>query len=645
MKYGFIRVAAATPHIRLADCSYNAEQIINIIERAEQKNVKLLVFPELCVTGYTCGDLFYQDILLLNAMEQVKRITEATIGKELVAVIGFPYESRGKLYNIAAVLHKGRILGLIPKTTIPNYGEFYEARYFTQGPQEVIKVDFLGEEVYFGSRLLFECIDIPDFVLGVEICEDLWVPMSPGNYHCIAGATVIANLSASNELIGKANYRRELVKCQSSRLICGYIYADAGEGESTTDLVFSGHNLIAENGVLLSEAELFQNEMIINEIDLDIIKSDRRRTNTYLGQASKDYVTVKYSLSNDDFMPETQGLYRQINTSPFIPSDNKELIERCKDIFMIQAIGLKARLLHVETKCAVIGVSGGLDSTLALLVAYKAFEMLGLDKKGILAVTMPCFGTSDRTYNNALSLAEDLGAAVIEIPIREAVIQHFKDIDHDIDTHDTTYENAQARERTQVLMDLANKHNGLVIGTGDMSELVLGWATYNGDHMSMYGVNASVPKTLVYSMVKWYRDSTANDKLSRVLSDILDTPVSPELIPPTEGGEYQRTEDYIGPYELHDFFMYYVLRYGFSPEKVFHMAEVAFKKSYGKEEILKWLQMFYRRFFSQQYKRSCLPDGPKVGTISISPRGDLRMPSDAKAKLWLDELKRISLGE
>lgn len=644
MKHGFIRVATATPHIRLADCSYNAEQIINSIEIAKERQVKLLVFPELCVTGYTCGDLFLQDILLRNATEQVKRIAEATEDMDLLAVIGFPYERQGKLYNTAVVIHRGKILGLVPKMSISNHGEFYESRYFSKGPEEAVSVDLFGEEVYFGSRLLFECVDMPDFVLGVEICEDLWIPMSPGNFHCIAGATVIANLSASNEIVGKAKYRRELVKSQSKRLICGYVYADAGEGESTTDIVFSGHSLIAENGSLLSESEPFHNEMIINDIDLGIIKSDRRRNNTYSGRYSEDYTRVKYSFSeNDGYQLKPYELIRRIDPWPFVPKSTQERKERCKDIVAIQAMGLKARLSHVGVERVIIGVSGGLDSTLAILVCHRAFELMGLDKKGILAVTMPSFGTSERTYNNALSLSKFLGATVINISIKDAVLQHFKDIGQDIDLHDITYENSQARERTQVLMDLANKHNGLVIGTGDMSELVLGWATYNGDHMSMYGVNSSIPKTLIRSIVEWFADTTDNDKLSELLRDIIDTPVSPELIPVTGTNEYQKTEDYIGPYELHDFFLYYVLRYGFSPLKVYHMAKVAFTIKYNDEELLKWLIVFYNRFFTQQYKRSCLPDGPKVGTVSVSPRGALRMPSDAKVKLWLDELKHISL--
>lgn len=641
MKHGFIRVAASSPQIRLADCSYNAGQIINSIEIAEKREVKLIVFPELCVTGYTCGDLFLQDILLRRAAEEVKNIAKATKDKELIAIIGFPYERQGKLYNTAAILHKGKILGLVPKMSIPNYGEFYESRYFTIGPKECVPVDFLGEEVYFGSRILFESTDMPDFVLGVEICEDLWIPIPPGSSHCVAGATIIANLSASNELIGKAKYRRELVQGQSKRLICGYVYSDAGEGESTSDLVFSGHNLIAENGLLLAEAEPFQSEMLVSEIDLGVIKSERIRMNTYSGQVCEDYIRIKYSFSDNHDL-KTYDLIRRIDPSPFVPKDIKERNERCRDILAIQAMGLKARLSHVGVKTVIVGVSGGLDSTLALLVCYEAFERMGLDKKGILAVTMPGFGTSSRTYNNAVSLSESLGASLINIPIKDSVIQHFKDIGHDIDTHDITYENSQARERTQVLMDLANKYNGLVIGTGDMSELVLGWATYNGDHMSMYGVNSSVPKTLIRSIVDWYADSTDNKKLSEVLKDILDTPVSPELIP-AGANEYQKTEDYVGPYELHDFFMYYILRYGFSPQKVYRLAKVAFAQKYKDEELLKWLKLFYSRFFAQQYKRSCLPDGPKVGTVAVSPRGDLRIPSDAKSKLWLDELNHISL--
>jgi len=641
MKHGFIRVAAATPHIRLADCGYNANQLIKLIEIAEEKEVKLLVFPELCITGYTCGDLFFQETLLSSAKEQLKRVADSTRDKELVAVAGFPFEYNGKIYNTAAVMQRGKILGLVPKMNIPNFSEFYELRYFAPGHKEVIKVNFLGEEVYFGSGLLFECIDLPDFVLGVEICEDLWVPLSPGTFHCLAGATVLANLSASNELVGKARYRRQLVKSQSARLICGYVYSDAGEGESTTDLVFSGHNLIAENGVLLSETEPFSGDMAVTEIDLGIIKSERRLKNTFNGHAG-EYVRVPFKFTEGNYELKNYKLIRKLGRYPFVPDNDEELKKRCEDIFKIQSVGLKSRLSHIGTNCAVIGISGGLDSTLALLVTSRAFELLGLDKKGIIAVTMPCFGTSDRTYENAVALIKNIGATLMNIPISDAVLRHFKDIGHDAESYDITYENSQARERTQVLMDLANKYNGIVIGTGDMSELILGWATYNGDHMSMYGVNSSIPKTLVRSLVEYVAKTTDNKEMADVLVDILNTPVSPELLPPTKDNDYQKTEDLVGPYELHDFFMFYVLRYGFSPDKVYRLANEAYDSRYSKEEILKWLRVFYRRFFAQQYKRSCLPDGPKVGTIAVSPRGDLRMPSDAKAAVWLEELNRLS---
>ncbi|WP_087758961.1 NAD(+) synthase [Herbinix luporum] len=644
MKHGFIRVAAATPKIRLADCTYNAKQVIKIIDTAEKQDVKLLVFPELCVTGYSSGDLLLQETLLHHAKMQVKEIINFTKDKELLTIIGFPFEYEGRLYNTAAVIQGGKLLGLIPKKALANYGEYYEARYFSPGPKEAIKVEFLGEEVYFGHKLIFECRNLPDFKVGVEIGQDLYMPLSPGTYHCMAGATIIANLSASNELAGRAGYRRNYIKNQSARLICGYIYANAGEGESTTDLVFSGHNLIAENGTLLSQAEPFSNnELIVSEIDLGIIKSERRRKNNYFDDKDiSDYIKIPYCFLDGDYQLKPYKLTRKIKPFPFIPESKEELIKQCEEIFEIQAVGLKARLAHIGTKCAVIGVSGGLDSTLALLVVERAFEMLGLDKKGILAVTMPCFGTSSRTYNNALAITKNIGASLLDIPITDAVIQHFKDIGHDLDTHDITFENSQARERTQVLMDLANKHNGIVIGTGDMSELVLGWATYNGDHMSMYGVNSSLPKTLVRALVEWAADVTVNEELSRVLKDIIDTPVSPELLPPSRENKYQVTEESVGPYKLNDFILYYVLKYGFSPEKIYRMAQTAFAKEYSNEEILKWMQMFYKRFFAQQYKRSCLPDGPKVTRVSISPRGDLRMPSDAKSALWLDELMGIS---
>jgi NAD+ synthase (glutamine-hydrolysing) len=641
MKHGFIRVAAATPVIRVADCGYNADRIIELIEEAQKQEIKLVVFPELCVTGYTCGDLFLQDTLLRGAMESVGRIAAYTKGLDPVVVVGFPYLVKGKLYNTAAVIQGGKILGLIPKISIPNYTEFYEARHFTSGIVDPISINFLGEEIYFGSRILFQNNEMPEFILGVEICEDLWIPQSPSVAHCIAGASVIANLSASDELTGKDTFRRELVKNQSAKLVCGYLYADAGEGESTTDVVFAGHNLIAENGTLLAESVTFQNGMISTELDLGKLKSERRRMHTYLGQNTNQYQVIPYSFCQiNSELPELI-LTRNIDSAPFVPSDKADREKRCRDIINIQALGLKTRLAHINGTCVVVGISGGLDSTLALLVADKAFELLGYDKKGIIAVTMPCFGTTDRTYQNAVDLAKCLGVTFMEVPIRDAVELHFKDIGHDANQHDLTYENSQARERTQVLMDIAGKYNGFVVGTGDMSELALGWATYNGDHMSMYGVNASVPKTLVRYLVEYFADITKDEKLSDVLRDILDTPVSPELLPPKDGEISQKTEDIVGPYELHDFFLYYILRFGFEPSKVYRLAKIAFANRYEDTVILKWLKVFYRRFFTQQFKRSCLPDGPKVGSVSVSPRGDLRMPSDASSTLWMKELDQL----
>jgi NAD+ synthase (glutamine-hydrolysing) len=641
MKHGFLRVAAATPVIKVADCVYNTGKMKELIDTAWKKEIKLILFPELSVTGYTCGDLFLQDTLLRNAMESVKEIAEYIKNKELVVVIGFPYLVKGKLYNTAAVLQDGKVLGLIPKMSIPNYTEFYEARHFTAGLLDPILINFMGEEIYFGSRILFQCKSLPEFILGVEICEDLWIPQSPSIGHCIAGASVIANLSASDELTGKDAYRRELVKSQSARLVCGYLYADAGEGESTTDVVFAGHNLIAENGTLLAESATFENGIITSEIDLGKLKSERRRMHTYLGQNTADYKVIAFSFKEDRKQLPEIPLTRYIDPAPFVPSNKSERDKRCKDIISIQAMGLKTRLTHIGSKCAVLGISGGLDSTLALLVTDKAFEMMGLEKKGIMAVTMPCFGTTDRTYRNAIALAQCLGVTIKEIPIKEAVELHFKDIEHDRNLHDLTYENSQARERTQVLMDMASKYQGFVVGTGDMSELALGWATYNGDHMSMYGVNSSVPKTLVRYLVSYFADTTQDKVLREVLIDILDTPVSPELLPPKDGKISQKTEDIVGPYELHDFFLYYILRFGFEPDKVYRLAKIAFANNYEDKVILKWLKVFYQRFFSQQFKRSCLPDGPKVGSVSVSPRGDLRMPSDASAALWMRELDKL----
>ncbi|MGB4660913.1 MAG: NAD(+) synthase [Mobilitalea sp.] len=641
MKYGFLRVAAATPTIKVADCEYNVGKIKELIDNAEKKEIKLIVFPELCVTGYTCGDLFLQDTLLRGAMEGIKNIADDTKEKEITAVIGFPFLYQGVLYNTAAVLQGGRILGIVPKVNIPNYSEFYEARHFTSGILDPILINFMGEETYFGSRILFSCKNMPDFVLGIEICEDLWVPQSPSITHCMAGATVIANLSASDELTGKDAYRRELVKSQSGKLVCGYIYADAGEGESTTDLVFAGHNLITENSSLLAESKTFKNGIISSEIDLGKLKSERRRMHTYSNLNKASYKIVEFSFKEGEYKLPELALTRFVDPAPFVPSSKLEREKRCEDIINIMAMGLKTRMSHINGKSAVLGISGGLDSTLALLVTNKAFDLLGLDKKGIIAVTMPCFGTTDRTYHNAVDLANCLQVTLKEVPIREAVELHFKDIGHDPKVHDLTYENSQARERTQVLMDMSSRYHGFVVGTGDMSELALGWATYNGDHMSMYGVNASVPKTLVRFLVEYFARNTKDDKLKMVLLDVLATPVSPELLPPKDGLIAQKTEDIVGPYELHDFFLYYILRFGFEPSKVYHLAKTAFKGTYEDQDILKWLKIFYRRFFTQQFKRSCLPDGPKVGSVAISPRGDLRMPSDACAALWLRELDEI----
>lgn len=638
MRHGFIRVAAATPLIRVADCDFNTNKITELIDEAAGQDVKLIVFPELSVTGYTCNDLFLQDSLLNAAKQSIRKIADHTKNKDLLVVVGFPYCLKGNLYNTAAVIANGRILGLVPKISIPNYTEFYEARHFTSGKLDPVLVDFLGEELYFGSRILFQCENMPEFTLAVEICEDLWIPQPPSVGHCMAGATVIANISASDEITGKAAYRRELVKSHSARLVCGYIYSDAGEGESTTDLVFAGHDMVAENGIILKESKLFSSGMIFSELDLGRLLNERRRMHTYAGVDGSSYKQVSFSLYDKN---KELVFSRFVDPAPFVPSDKYGRDKRCEEIINIQALGLKTRIAHTGVESVVVGVSGGLDSTLALLVAYKSFELLNKDKKKIIAITMPCFGTTDRTYNNAIALAECLGVSLLEIPIREAVEQHFKDIGHDSTIHDLTYENSQARERTQVLMDIAGKYNGFVVGTGDLSELALGWATYNGDHMSMYGVNASVPKTLIRYLVGYFAEKTEDEKLHDVLRDILDTPVSPELLPPKDGAIAQKTEDIVGPYELHDFYLYYVLRFGFEPAKVYRLAKHAFKGIYEDDIILKWLKVFYRRFIAQQYKRSCLPDGPKVGTVSVSPRGDLRMPSDASAALWLKELEQL----
>ncbi len=644
MKYGFLKVACATPVIKVADCRYNSKQISDMIKQCEKDKIKLLVFPELSITGYTCGDLFLQDTLLKAALQELDVLAKMTKDMEITVVVGLPMMKHHKLYNVAAILHDGGILGLVPKSTIPNYSEFYEGRYFYHGDTMVEQVYVAGETIPFGTNLLFTCREMPLFTLAVEICEDVWTAIPPSSRHALAGATVIANCSASDETTSKADYRRELVSNQSARLLSAYLYADAGAGESTTDVVYAGHSLIAENGTVLQESKMFQqeNSYIVTEIDLGRLEAERRRNMSFKTENRDDYQVISFSLKNQDQEElEITELTRFIDKAPFVPSNAQKRELRCNTILNIQACGLKKRLEHTNCKSAVIGISGGLDSTLALLVTVRAFDMLGKPHKDIVAVTMPCFGTTDRTYQNAVMLTRLLGVNLREIRINEAVMLHLRDIGHDINVHDVTYENAQARERTQILMNIANQTNGMVIGTGDMSELALGWATYNGDHMSMYGVNCSVPKTLVRYLVAYYSSTQESKEVQAVLQDILDTPVSPELLPPEDGEISQKTEDIVGPYELHDFFLYYVMRLGYSPKKIYHIACYAFTGDYEEEVILKWLTMFYHRFFSQQYKRSCLPDGPKVGSVALSPRGDLRMPSDACVQLWQEELTEL----
>ena len=636
MEQGFVKVAAVTPKIKVADPVYNAGVICEKLEEAYGAGAKIILFPELCLTGYTCGELFLQRLLLEEASAQLSRVAEATRDKDALVAVGLPMERDGALYNVAAVLWNGRILGFVPKANIPSYAEFYEGRHFSEGNMEPVPFVYEGEAVPFGTNILFTCENMRELVVGVEICEDLWVANPPGTSHALAGATVIANLSASNETVGKDEYRELLVKSASARLICGYVYSSAGEGESTQDLVFGGHNLIAENGTILTQAKRFACTTIYGDIDVQRINHERRRMGTFGKKPQSNYAAVSFKLNIEE-----TDLKRTFSYMPFVPSDEEKRRLRCEEILSIQSYGLKKRLEHTKLNTAVIGISGGLDSTLALLVTVRAFDLLGLDRKGIVAVTMPCFGTTDRTCENACRLAKILGITLEKIDIREAVTIHFRDIGQNPDEHDVTYENGQARERTQVLMDIANRVNGLVIGTGDMSELALGWATYNGDHMSMYGVNAGVPKTLVRHLVQYYSENYGAGELSEVLSDVLDTPVSPELLPPVDGEIAQKTEDLVGPYELHDFFLYYVLRCGFPPAKVYRVAKLAFKGQYEDGTILKWLKTFYRRFFRQQFKRSCLPDGPKVGSVSLSPRGDLRMPSDASESLWLAELEKL----
>lgn len=632
MKDGFIKVAAATPKIKVADPAYNTEEILKIIDETEKNGASILVFSELTISGYTCGDLFLQQPLLTECKNQLLRIVKATENKSMLVVVGCPIVIKQKLYNCAVVISDGSILGIVPKTHLPNYSEFYELRHFTSG-------EGLEEDLWFGEEFgyvnvavnqLFKCKEIPELVVACEICEDLWVPLPPSTYHAMAGATVICNPSASVETTTKESYRRSLVSNQSARLLAAYIYADAGEGESTQDAVYSGHHLICENGSVLAEAKRFTNEIIYADIDVQKLAAERRKMTSFPGGQTDDYFEQEFSLEVKE-----NKITRTFPKAPFVPDNQDERDKRCDEILSLQSMGLKKRLEHTNCKHAVVGISGGLDSTLAVLVTARAFDLLDIPRENLICVTMPCFGTTDRTYQNAVSLIKELGATLKEVRIEKAVRQHFADIGHDENNHDVTYENSQARERTQILMDMANQYNGMVIGTGDMSELALGWATYNGDHMSMYAVNCSVPKTLVRYLVLYYAETTENKKLSEVLMDVLDTPVSPELLPPVDGVISQKTEDLVGPYELHDFFLYYMLRFGFPKAKLYRMAKLTFDGVYDDETIKKWLDKFYWRFFSQQFKRSCLPDGPKVGSVAVSPRGDLRMPSDASPTAWL----------
>lgn len=632
MKDGFIKVSAATPKIKVADPAYNTEEILKIIDETEKNGASILVFSELTISGYTCGDLFLQQPLLTECKNQLLRIVKATENKSMLVVVGCPIVIKQKLYNCAVVISDGSILGIVPKTHLPNYSEFYELRHFTSG-------EGLEEDLWFGEEFgyvnvavnqLFKCKEIPELVVACEICEDLWVPLPPSTYHAMAGATVICNPSASVETTTKESYRRSLVSNQSARLLAAYIYADAGEGESTQDVVYSGHHLICENGSVLAEAKRFTNEIIYADIDVQKLAAERRKMTSFPGGQTDDYFEQEFSLEVKE-----NKITRTFPKAPFVPDNQDERDKRCDEILSLQSMGLKKRLEHTNCKHAVVGISGGLDSTLAVLVTARAFDLLDIPRENLICVTMPCFGTTDRTYQNAVSLIKELGATLKEVRIEKAVRQHFADIGHDENNHDATYENSQARERTQILMDMANQYNGMVIGTGDMSELALGWATYNGDHMSMYAVNCSVPKTLVRYLVLYYAETTDNKKLSEVLMDVLDTPVSPELLPPVDGVISQKTEDLVGPYELHDFFLYYMLRFGFPKAKLYRMAKLTFDGVYDDETIKKWLDKFYWRFFSQQFKRSCLPDGPKVGSVAVSPRGDLRMPSDASPTAWL----------
>lgn len=641
--YGFVRVAAASPRLKVADCDFNTEEILKVVADAEKQGVSAIVFPEMCITSYTAQDLLNQSLLLdeaINSLEKIRLVSEQS---SIIIIVGMPLQICNRLYNVGVVINGGNILGVVPKTFLPNYNEFYDKRWFSS-PRELTQsnIELCEQNIPVGTDLIFRT---SDFSFAIEICEDLWTPLPPSSVHTLYGAEIIFNLSASNETIGKHSYRKSLISQQSARCIAGYVYAAAGNGESTTDIVFAGSSMIAENGSILAETQRFSfdSEFCVTEIDVDRLRNDRLKNKSFSISEYKNLDEVKYRIIKvgTSKIDSEFSLTRLINKTPFVPSP-LNLDDRCSEIFAIQVGGLVKRLLHTHCQTMVVGVSGGLDSTLALLVMVKAFDKLNISRKNIYGITMPGFGTTDRTYNNALDLMKSLGVTIKEISIKDAVIQHFKDIDHDENVHDITYENSQARERTQILMDYANKVNGLVIGTGDLSELALGWCTYNGDHMSMYAVNTGIPKTLVKTLVRWISDTQLDSGSQHILLDILDTPVSPELLPAGKDGKIsQITEDTVGPYILHDFFLYNMLRFGYEPRKIYFLAQKAFKEDYEKEEILKWLKVFYRRFFSQQFKRSCIPDGPKVGSINLSPRGDWRMASDASGAIWLKQLDAL----
>lgn len=642
MNYGFVKVAAAVPHVQVADCFYNIQQMEGLMRQASDKGVQIIAFPEMSVTAYTCLDLFAQQTLLKNAEQALLKLVSDTADLNILTIAGAPLVTENRLINAAIAFQSGKILGVVPKTYIPNYKEFQEQRWFTSATELRDKTVSIGDRTYpLGSHLLFTAGQVK---VGIEICEDLWVPVPPSSLLAMEGANILVNISASNELIGKHHYLRSLICQQSARCMAGYVYASAGFGESSTDLVFAGNGIIAENGTLLEESPRFtmQEQLVISEIDIENLQNDRQVNTSFMHGASPllggETITIPFALSENSGQPV---LNRSVDPHPFTPSGDA-LKERCEEIFQIQVAGLAKRIVHTHSRTAVVGISGGLDSTLALLVTVMTFDALNIPRNQILGITMPGFGTTDRTYTNACDLIRSLGVTLKEISIKDACLQHFKDISHNPSVHDVTYENSQARERTQILMDVANQENGLVIGTGDLSELALGWATYNGDHMSMYGVNGSIPKTLVRYLVEWVAHNRVDEASRATLLDIVDTPISPELIPADENGNIkQKTEDLVGPYELHDFFLYHFLRFGSSPAKIYFLAQQAFGGSYDKETIRKWLHTFFRRFFQQQFKRSCLPDGPKVGSVSLSPRGDWRMPSDAMATLWLKEIEEL----